>query len=176
MRSLQAPQWAHDLPVGSMGFSPNAATLGVYLRLDEWLGSTLPRVCEISPRLVAWDAPPVFVSALLIRLKDDERLTYETWIHAGTREGLFALKRLATERDLALYVVTDHAARRYLIRNLTGSTALDLYRRAVDRADLWNPSHYDKLFADVARRYGTVRQLWRASMEAPIHDCSASPV
>jgi len=143
--------------------------MDIYIRLDSWLAGLLPRTARSELRMVAWDASSVFVAALLVRLEDEERLTFETWIDAGTEIGRNILKHYAQPSPRCIYIVTDRIERRYPTDNTVSEIAMKLYREAMSRTDVWTKERYDELFRMIARRYPASRHLWNASVDESIY-------
>ncbi len=163
------PRWILRRSPGSLGHVFEGGGNSLYLRMNSWTARVMPRSCPVDVRLVAWDARPVFVCALMVRLKDEDRLTFVDWLNAGYEYGRDALKALGGREPLNVFVVDDRIRRRYALDNVVHQVALSLYRRANAYADAWNTRCYDRLFQTLTKRYPSNELLWKAGLSGAIH-------
>lgn len=155
-------------PYGCMAAQVADGELTIDVRMSRWDIGSLPRGCEIELRLPAWDSPPVFAIAILLRLARTPSATFQTWLNAGNSDDLKVLKHLGTKSDFEVRLVDEDVERAINCQNQLHRRAYNLFKSVSPRIGGWTTEDYNGVVHRVDALYPTISDLWRAASQESI--------
>ena len=162
MPALEVPRAMLNKAAGWMLLKPTEDGLHVYIREDKANIGLYPRPCSVDLRLPSWDMPPVIVVALLVNVARRERLTFQTWINAGSLPGTRILTNLSNERRIHVHIVTDRIERSIRTPNVMKRQAKELLRRISSETDRWNEEEVEQAQKQIHTLYPSSWKMWQA--------------
>lgn len=162
MHVVEAPSSVVAKPVGSVVLEPTAQALRVFIKEDPASLDSYPRPCSLGLRLPSWEMPPVLAVALLVSVARQDRLTFQTWIDAGTLQGMQVLNCLARDPRIYVHLVTNSVERTIRTVNIVKRHAAGLLRQLSTRRQKWSEEQFANARRQLDTLYPTAPKLWRA--------------
>lgn len=143
----------------SLVMVPEEHCIELFVKETEFTAAEYPRRCTVDLLLPVWDDGEVIMVALLLRLADRNRCTFEAWINVAEPRGVRLIQLLAQQQRVNVHIATERIFRSFRCSNTAQAVAsklVDLLRHR----QTWTPDAFDQRLRQFTTLYPSAHTLW----------------
>lgn len=159
-RAVATPQ----TPPMTLKIMPSGAT--IFIREDPGRIQSYPPRAETALRLPTWEAAPVALIALLVRIGQRPDLTFQMWLNATVAQHMAGLQQLARDTHVYVEIMTQRVERVYRVENPLRRKATAITQQLQSRIGWWDDDLYTQTWEQLNRLYPTPDSVWQQCVAA----------